>query len=93
MQTQRKLVSETPIAVNQSPEEEALQRTTLQLPMCLVDARSEFEIRLSRPFIPFESKRDIATQEIIQVSDSDPPRYVVVFGGVMPEHLEVEEVK
>lgn len=92
LQTQWKLLPETPVAVKPSPEENMPPSATMQLPMCVLDMPSEFQIRLSRPFVPFESKRDVKTQEIDEIENSEPPRYTVVFAGTMPKNLEEEAI-
>lgn len=93
VQSQTKLFPVTPASHAVSSDEKAAQPSLVELPMCTYDLPGSFEVRISRPFHPFQSKREVPIQTCEELQDAIPPKYVLLLGGQMPEHLDWDQAK
>lgn len=57
--------------------------------MCTIETETEYEVRVSRPFYPFTSKKDVKTKEIDPGDESsEVPKFTLILAGEMPEYME-----
>ncbi|GAQ92815.1 hypothetical protein KFL_011520010 [Klebsormidium nitens] len=88
--TQIKVLPQTPASHNFSSEEEAAAPAATELPFCTFDLEDRVEVRVSRPFCPFETKKEVTLQECDELEDAIPPKNLLILGGKMPEYLDYD---
>jgi hypothetical protein len=84
---------QTPASHNLSSGEETVQAPILELPFCIYNLPNRFEVYVSRPFRPFDSKKKIPIQTCDELEDAVSPKYLLTLGGPMPEHLDWDQAK
>ncbi|GAQ92718.1 hypothetical protein KFL_011080010, partial [Klebsormidium nitens] len=91
--TQVKVLPQTPASHNVSSGEENTAAATMELPFCAFNLEDSYEVRVARPFCPFESRKEVPIQSCEELKDAVPPKHLLILGSNMPEHLDWEQNK